>query len=1382
MISKVTVGRDFRRLLTYLAGKERAELIGGNMAGETVRRLADEFEFVGKMRPLLSTAVTHLSLRLPPDESLTLEQWLAVAERIIAGMGYGNSPHAVFVHRDKGDEHIHVIASRIAFDGSRVSPGHDFRHLMRLCRAAERDYGLRPHPDWRAPIKPLSSRELRSLRETGGSSVRRRLQAEVAQAAQAAGSFDDFLGELGRKKISVLPQLNPCGAVAGISYGLDGRCFSGSSLGTEYTWPSLQRRLWASFLGPWDLPRLLIVRDAVQPCPPRGRKDGAANGPGRHAGQGAAIAARTPASSDAAANTSGQEAAAHLAALACQSYDLLVVDAATGAHLQFLQGGTPERITGQLGWLEWVNAAGGEILFRPAGSGEITHLRRVTLNCLSRARKAGFEAAAAVVIGADLRTKRDYRDRRIYEAWFRHGEALSPAEKWVVDRALARQLRSERLPAESSWQAEPGFGHLAGFVSHLTRRLAIAPGRQAGQDPAAPPPPRVTLQMAAGLPYSRAAAMAAGAREFLARREREERVEREIAALGGPRGAAARQLAASYADNPLGTTLPPSCDRASVEEAVLRLSLARDSHAEALDALARLEAMAAVAEVAESNAGDPADAGDPRVAGDLRTAGDPMAAGDLTAAGAAESPGSLAPPMAAAGAEDYGAAALDSAPRSWSSGSPLASEAAELAARLVSGYRSLREAERTVEDLTGLAPLPAALRLEDVAELARRRDVFLAAESRSQRLAADPESRAAERLEAAAACRTLRDEVEDYAAERGLPSPTGWPSWRAAGPSRGLLASTAEQPPREAAREDRELIEDQARARRRLADARMAARTRPAASPEPPPRLAAAVQATVRAELALEERLWDLRREAHGLCKARERVEADLAAAERLAERRPSPANLATCSRLLLAAADIDDRLAPLARRLAHLDAHRQARGPDRLERGPLQAEAPGLGRGMAPLAAELRAARREARLCGRELTQVLSAAEAARHAPAPRPDVVERWREALSRRDRAESALARHLDAAERRACSAVSGVPARNARDLDALLGRVRRGDATPETLSCLHRAVARELTAANAPSPGLARSVQPRPHPAPHQAGQGPGASDHPAPGASHLLARQGPGPSDQIGQAPGASAPARHGPGVSTPAGQAPGGAIHPAASSPSEKPGLAETLAASRADSAAVLAGVRAVERARAPRSALPKPEIAPVLPPLPEMPVRLPLTEAPAHPPLNEAPAHPRLIEAPARPPLPEAPARPLLTEAPVRPRLPEREALERLGAALGRCRASAAELHHRTDLASPGRQRLLPVELFLRHPGCERAPHLAVLAWSAHAAREGLDPAQAAEALARTARPRISALAALSPAFARLAAEIGARHLDTLAREAHAAVLDSARQLGLER
>jgi hypothetical protein len=1005
VILQIKSRRDCHGLLTYLAGKERAELIGGNMAGETVRQLADEFQFVGLMRPLLTTTVTHLWLRLPPDESLTLEQWRAVADRMIAGMGYGSSPYAVFVHRDKGDEHIHVVASRIAFDGSLVSRGHDFWRLMRLCRAAERDYGLRPPPGWQASTKPPPSREFRTLRRTGCSSIRRRLQAEVALAAQVSGSFDDFFAELGRRKISVLPHLNACGAVTGISYGLEGRCFSGSSLGAEYTWPSLQRRLAASLLGPWGLSRLLIARDAVERCPPRGRKDGSANEPGRPAGQGVATAVRVSASSGAlrargaeahpqparvharssrrpsspwAARTSGQETAAHLAALACRSFDLLVVDAATGAHLQFLQGATPDQITGQLGWLEWVNAAGGEILFRPTAGGEITHLRRVSLDGLSRAREAGFEASAAVLIGTDLGAKSACRHLRIFEAWFRHGEALSPAEKWVVDRALARQLGAERLPAESSWRAEPGFGHLAGFVSHLTRRLAIAPGRQAGPDPAAPPPPRVTLQMAAGLPYSRAAAMAAGAREFLARREREERVEREIAALGGPRGTAARQLAASYADNPLGTTLPPSCDRASVEEAVLRLSLARDSHAEALDALARLEAMPAVAEVAESNAGDPADAGDARVAGNLRALGDPMAAGDLVAAGAAESLGELALPMAAAGAGDEGAAAAqDSASGSWSSGSPLASEAAELAARIVSGYRSLREAERTVEDLTGLAPLPAALRLEDVAELARRRDVFLAAESRSQRLAADPESRAAERLEAAAACRSLREEVEDYAARRGLPSPTGWPSWRAAGRSRGPLPplpGTAEQPPGEAAREDRELIEDQARARRRLADARMAARTRPAASPEPPPRLAAAVQAAVRAELALEERRWDLWREAHGLCTARERAAADLAAAERLAERRPSPASLATRSRLLLAAADLEDRLAPLARRLAHLDAHRQARGPDRLERGPGQAEAPGLGRALAPLAAELRAARWEARLCGRELTHIVPA------------------------------------------------------------------------------------------------------------------------------------------------------------------------------------------------------------------------------------------------------------------------------------------------------------------------------------------------------------------------------------------------------------------------
>ncbi len=74
MIAKQVKGRGFRGALNYLLKKPEAELIGGNMLGETPRELAAEFSESRKLRPNLEKAVYHASLSLAPDEKFSDEK------------------------------------------------------------------------------------------------------------------------------------------------------------------------------------------------------------------------------------------------------------------------------------------------------------------------------------------------------------------------------------------------------------------------------------------------------------------------------------------------------------------------------------------------------------------------------------------------------------------------------------------------------------------------------------------------------------------------------------------------------------------------------------------------------------------------------------------------------------------------------------------------------------------------------------------------------------------------------------------------------------------------------------------------------------------------------------------------------------------------------------------------------------------------------------------------------------------------------------------------------------------------------------------------------------------------------------------------------------
>ena len=87
------------------------------MSGRSARQLAHEFGTYRQMNSRVENPVFHAFLRLPSGESLTNDQWRAVAALYLERLGYTNTAYIVVKHPEN---HIHIVASRIRFDGSSV--------------------------------------------------------------------------------------------------------------------------------------------------------------------------------------------------------------------------------------------------------------------------------------------------------------------------------------------------------------------------------------------------------------------------------------------------------------------------------------------------------------------------------------------------------------------------------------------------------------------------------------------------------------------------------------------------------------------------------------------------------------------------------------------------------------------------------------------------------------------------------------------------------------------------------------------------------------------------------------------------------------------------------------------------------------------------------------------------------------------------------------------------------------------------------------------------------------------------------------------------------------------------------------------------------------
>jgi hypothetical protein len=243
-----------------------------------------------------------------------------------------------------------------------------------------------------------------------------------------------------------------------------------------------------------------------------------------------------------------------LGALACPTYDVLVLDARSGERRHLRTRLSPQQVLDAAPWLHHENLRDGEILFRPTDSRQVTHLWGVSEPAAQRGGEYGLEPAV-VVRGSHGR----------HEIWLRSSEPLAAGEKEVLDRFLAADFRAATPPPS------PGdeFGHLAGFTSPMTKRSA-------GLDQA----PHLTLESTSGQVFSRAPVLVEAARQEVTQATLQARTDFEVAGFPSD-NTLFPELDRAYRERSLVPSLPAPGSRLEVEKAVLGLSLARDAYAEA---------------------------------------------------------------------------------------------------------------------------------------------------------------------------------------------------------------------------------------------------------------------------------------------------------------------------------------------------------------------------------------------------------------------------------------------------------------------------------------------------------------------------------------------------------------------------------------------------------------------------------------------------------------------------------------------------------------------------------------------------------------------------------------------------------------------------------
>lgn len=158
MVAKISHGASLYGALAYNHNKVAtgaAGILSGNrmisdrlgLPSEDMRLALLSFENYLLANRNTEKPVLHISLSPAPEDRLTDDQLVELADRYMRKMGYGDQPYIAYKHADTHNTHIHIVSVCVDEQGKKISDSYEHRRSMTACRELEADFGLRNGAD-----------------------------------------------------------------------------------------------------------------------------------------------------------------------------------------------------------------------------------------------------------------------------------------------------------------------------------------------------------------------------------------------------------------------------------------------------------------------------------------------------------------------------------------------------------------------------------------------------------------------------------------------------------------------------------------------------------------------------------------------------------------------------------------------------------------------------------------------------------------------------------------------------------------------------------------------------------------------------------------------------------------------------------------------------------------------------------------------------------------------------------------------------------------------------------------------------------------------------------------------------------------------------------
>lgn len=151
MVARITTPASLNETLNYNEHKVRkgaAVCIAENnfllpLTAMNFYHKLDWLETRNALNTRATTKTLHVSLNFATSENFNTEKLTAIASDYMERIGFSDQPYLVYQHKDAGHPHIHIVATTIREDGSRINTHNIGRNQSEIARKlVEEKYGL----------------------------------------------------------------------------------------------------------------------------------------------------------------------------------------------------------------------------------------------------------------------------------------------------------------------------------------------------------------------------------------------------------------------------------------------------------------------------------------------------------------------------------------------------------------------------------------------------------------------------------------------------------------------------------------------------------------------------------------------------------------------------------------------------------------------------------------------------------------------------------------------------------------------------------------------------------------------------------------------------------------------------------------------------------------------------------------------------------------------------------------------------------------------------------------------------------------------------------------------------------------------------------------